>query len=155
MKDEIKTPRLVNFFKGLLLVLAILTSLSVLMSAWTLTRPHNGQATQSSLLVLNAIGALMCWAAFLALAKGKPYGRWLAATTYVFLTGHVVWGLFWYFVAYNGPTNIFTTGVVVGLNIVQFGLYGWGALTFAFPPKASPHDTAAESLPPPPPSFDS
>ncbi|MBK8305441.1 MAG: hypothetical protein WBB81_04920 [Pyrinomonadaceae bacterium] len=97
----------------------------------------------------------MCWAAFLALTKEKPYGRWLAAATYVFLTVHVVWGLFWYFVAYVGPNNIFTTGVVVGLNIVQFGLYGWGALTFAFPPKVSPEDTPAESLPPPPPSFDS
>ena len=154
MEDETKPASPVNFSKWLLLVFGILTSFSFLTLVLSSIRPR-GQSSQASFLILSAIAAPLFLTAFFALQKRKPYGRWLGVISFTFGTCNVTWGIFWYFFVYVGPPNIFTTALVVGLDVVQFTLLSWGALTLAFPPKISGEDTPAESLlPPPPPTFD-
>ena len=156
MENKIKPRRSVSFAKWLVLVFAILSTFSLLASVLSFIRPRSGQSFNLSFLVLSSVASPLFFTAFFAIQKRKRYGRWLAIVSFALAACNVIWALFWYFVVYDGSRNIFTTGLVVGLDIVQFALLLWGALTFAFPPKLSPEDAPAASyLPPPPPSFDS
>lgn len=155
MENKVKPPLSVSFFKWLLLVFAILTSFSFLTVVLSLIRPRSGQSFHISFVFLYAVASLLFFIAFLALQKRKRHARWIAVISFALAAFNVTWGVFWYFFMYQGPKNIFATGLVVGFDIIQFALFVWGALTFAFPPKVIADDTHAEShLPPPPPSFD-
>jgi hypothetical protein len=101
------------------------------------------------------VSSVLFLTAFFAVQNRKRYGQWLAVVTFALADFNVIWGLLWYFVVYIGPQNLVVSGLIIGLDIVQFLLLGWGALTFAFPPKVVHEDIPAESyLPPPPPTFD-
>src|SRR4051794_23116277 len=113
MEDEIKPPRLVSFFKWVLLVFGILTALTFL-SFVAEPPPH------VSFLILPGVATPLFFAAFFSLQGRKPYARWLACISFVFGTCYVTWGLFWYFAVYNGPRNTFATAFVIGSDIVQF-----------------------------------
>ena len=155
MKDKIKPENSAGFFKWLLLVFGILTTGSLLTSIQLRLRPGPGQTFPMSFLILAVIASPLFLAAFFAVQKQKAYGRWLAFLSYSFGSCNVIWAFFWYFILYNGPKNIFTTSLVAGFDLIQFLFLGWGALTFAFPPKPTDKDKSENShLPPPPPAFD-
>ncbi|MFT3743304.1 MAG: hypothetical protein QM785_03315 [Pyrinomonadaceae bacterium] len=154
MRDEIRPEHSIGFFKWLLLIFGILTLGSLITSVLALLRPSPGQPFPISFLILAAVASPLFLSAFFALQRRKRFGRWLAFFSYALGSFNIIWAFFWYVILYEGSKNIVTTAVVAGLDLIQFMLLGWGALTFAFPPKVpSERDPDVSHVPPPPPSF--
>ena len=157
MEEESNPSRSFNFFKWVLLAFAILTPFSLVTTLILgVLLPRSEQSYPQSFLIMHGVSSMLFVSAFFAIKNRKLYGPRLAALTFALADCNVIWGLFWYFFDYDGQKNIFGTLLVITLDIVQFVLFGWGALTFAFPPRINPEVTPPEShFPPPPPSFDS
>ena len=155
MEEQSKPSRSLSFFKWVLLVFGILTTISMLLETLARVLPGSGQSYPPAFLILLAVAAALFLASFFALQNRKRYGRWLAVLTFSLADINLILGLVWYLIVMGGPKTTFETVMAITLNILQFLLFGWGALTFAFPPKVIANDPSAELLvPPPPPSFD-
>jgi len=151
--EENKPSRSLRFFTGLLLVVGILSSFSVLTLLLHLGHLGPGTASALSVDVLNALTPFFFLTAYFALKKRSPFGRWIAVTAFTFAECDLIWALSWYLIVYNGPKSTALTAFVIGLDIIQFVLFGWGALTFAFPPNPAGDSQTEFHLPPPPPTF--
>ena len=145
-------PRSVTVFQGILLVLGLLSCVLFVLVA--------GELDAFSLIFTLGF-VLLLFSAVSGMAVGRNSGRWLAVACFVILTSRSAWNIARFMSLQK--TEMVEMHLVAVIGVIAFFvclslIFAAAALFLAFSPSVKayfvPQAEPAESVPPPPPTFD-
>lgn len=151
---------MLRFLKGVLMVLALLNSLTLVMNGAAMIRAIETQGSVRAFvfLAMQFCSVILFWAAVSGISARKSYGRWLGVASFLYLAGNGVWGLIFLYSQDLGSQYLTTnqTAMIVACQVSLFILAS-GFLTLSSKVDAyfNPDKCRISGDTPPPPLFDS